>query len=467
MDARRALDAARLRVALEFPYLATGVWALRGPILVPGLMHQAGGAIAVDKGWRLYLDPELEWPVGQLATALRHEVWHCLRGHCTRIGSRCRHRWGIAIDLEINSDMQVERPEPDWPYEGLHPEQFNLPEHLLAEEYFELLPRRDQPQHRSAPGTTGSAPTSTPREADDDDADEDSEPCGGAGDQESTAPSQAGSTSGSGGITPGCAGCGMCDGSLGAGAGRVVIVGGSASDGVPRVWEQGTDGKVKELTGTEADSIRRQVAQQIRESSQNRGNLPAGITRWADSRLEPAKVPWQQVLRGAVRHAVAHAAGIVDYTRSKLSRRQAVSGSKVLLPAFWRPRPKVAIVIDTSGSMSDEQLRMALCEVQGVITGSGSEEVAVLTCDATPYDPQNVRKARDVELQGGGGTDMPAGLEACKKLRPRPQVVAVLTDGYTNWSTDEPPFKTVVCLLGQHADPSTVPSWATVVEVNE
>ena len=423
-DARRVFDAARLRVTIEFPYLSQGVWSLRGPVLVPGFLAQAGGAIGVDKGWRVYLDPELEWTVAQLATALRHEVWHCLRDHATRRQQRCPERWNCAGDLEINSDMQCERPAPEWPYEGLHPEKLHLDEHLLAEEYYALLP---QAQKQDASKCDGSQP-------------------------DASSPSAAGTSAE-------CAGCGRCSG-----RGH----GGSNSDGITRIWEQGADGSLREVTGVEADAIRQAIAEEIRnQASKSRGTIPAGIARWADSRLTPAKVPWQQVLRGTIRASIARRAGMVDYTRQRPSRRQAASRSKVLLPSLVRPNPKVATVIDTSGSMSEEQLHMAICETQGVIKQSGAEEVAVLSCDASASLPQQVHSVKAVKLVGGGGTDMGVGLLGCEILRPRPDVVAVLTDGFTPWPDESPPFRVVICLLGQHAAPETCPKWAKVVEVNE
>ncbi|MEN3002691.1 MAG: VWA-like domain-containing protein, partial [Armatimonadota bacterium] len=35
------------------------------------------------------------------------------------------------------------------------------------------------------------------------------------------------------------------------------------------------------------------------------------------------------------------------------------------------------------------------------------------------------------KLRGGGGTNMPAGIEAAKRLEPPPDAILVLTDGYT------------------------------------
>ena len=48
-------------------------------------------------------------------------------------------------------------------------------------------------------------------------------------------------------------------------------------------------------------------------------------------------------------------------------------------------------------------------------------------------------QARDVELLGGGGTDMGAGLAKAAELRPRPDLIIVLTDGYTPWPSAPPP----------------------------
>jgi len=38
-------------------------------------------------------------------------------------------------------------------------------------------------------------------------------------------------------------------------------------------------------------------------------------------------------------------------------------------------------------------------------------------------------RAHDVKLLGGGGTDMGAGLARAAELRPKPDIIVVLTDG--------------------------------------
>jgi len=61
----------------------------------------------------------------------------------------------------------------------------------------------------------------------------------------------------------------------------------------------------------------------------------------------------------------------------------------------------------------------------------------VLCCDAAVHGGvQRVSKALDVELAGGGGTDMGVGIAAAQKLQSK--VIIVLTDGYTPWPAEPP-----------------------------
>ena len=92
-------------------------------------------------------------------------------------------------------------------------------------------------------------------------------------------------------------------------------------------------------------------------------------------------------------------------------------------------------MIDTSGSMSDGMLGQALGEVGGVLRslGVGRRDLRSCCCDAEAYEAQSVRELGRVELPGGGGTDMGRGVEAAAALRPQPQLIVVLTDGFTPW----------------------------------
>ena len=85
--------------------------------------------------------------------------------------------------------------------------------------------------------------------------------------------------------------------------------------------------------------------------------------------------------------------------------------------------PRVAVVVDTSGSMGEDDLAAALAEISGVLkeVGVGRERVAALSCDADAHTVHRVTSADQVELLGGGGTDMRVGLTAALHAPQRPR----------------------------------------------
>jgi predicted metal-dependent peptidase len=245
---------------------------------------------------------------------------------------------------------------------------------------------------------------------------------------------------------------------------------GCGADGRARPWERGgagglTPGQAQLLCHGTAVAIQRQHALQP-------GTVPGGWLRWAES-LVPSRTDWRRILAAELRGAVAAVAGNVDYTYRRISRRtHAMTGEpRVVLPSLRRPMPTVAIVCDTSGSISDEQLALALSEVEALLarTGLRSTGITVLAVDAEVHATTRAHRAAQVRLAGGGGTDMGVGIAAAAALRPRPDIIVVLTDGWTPWP-DEPPPRTrvVVGLLRSPFmdEPDDTPAWARTVVID-
>src|SRR6202021_1342615 len=110
------------------------------------------------------------------------------------------------------------------------------------------------------------------------------------------------------------------------------------------------------------------------------GTVPAGLLRWAEAVLSP-KVDERKMLAAELRRAVAEVSGAVDYSYRRPSRRGGVA-RHVVLPALRRPVPDVAVVCDTSGSMTEDLLAAALAEVEGLLRALGmARQVRVLACD--------------------------------------------------------------------------------------
>ena len=176
--------------------------------------------------------------------------------------------------------------------------------------------------------------------------------------------------------------------------------------------------------------------------------------------LEP-RVDWRRHLASAIRRAIGDAAGAVDYTYSRPSRRQACFGP-VVAPALRRPTPSVAVVVDTSGSMA-ELLGCALAEIGGILRMAGVRDgVHVLAVDAAVQATRRVWRVDQVELVGGGGTDLRVGIDAARRFRP--SLLVVLTDGLTPWP-ERPPNNSRVVIV-DFLGSASLPSWAEVVHVN-
>ena len=240
---------------------------------------------------------------------------------------------------------------------------------------------------------------------------------------------------------------------------------GSGADGRRRPWE-GEGG----LSSREGRLLRATVAEAVREhAGRSPGSVAGGWLRWADALLRP-QVDWRQVLRAEIRRAVASVAGAVDYTYRRPSRR-ALAVEDIVLPALHRPSPEIVVVCDTSGSMHAELLSRALAEVEGLVQSQGrGRHLRVLAVDAQVQARSRVSRAAQVTLAGGGGTDMGAGVDAAMALRPKPDVIIVLTDGYTPWPERPPPARVVVGLLDQGQSPGAgwePPTWARIVRISE
>ncbi|MBV9354154.1 MAG: hypothetical protein JO023_01375 [Chloroflexi bacterium] len=238
--------------------------------------------------------------------------------------------------------------------------------------------------------------------------------------------------------------------------------------GEPRAsWELTPDDPIAPGVGpADASMTRRRVAEAISEyvARRGRGTLPGGWKRWADATLAGPSVPWRRLLGSAVRRAIASAAGCFDYAYIRPGRRRI---PHIVTPAMRRPKVTAAVVVDTSGSIGQSELEAAMAEIKGVIAaaGIGPGGLLVLACDAAVGASARVRRVEDVQLSGGGGTDMRVGIAAAESSHPRPDVVVVLTDGQTPWPEAPTRSRLVVAIIGDSRAAASVPDWATTVLV--
>jgi len=410
-DERRTWAAARVWAAHQAPYLASALLSL-DPIVIdqsekPPQQRFDLDALPVDPAWHVYLDPDVlrQLDVPTVGFWLIHQVGHLLRHHGDRYPGRSSSAAVTPLDgrdpcqQRWNAAADAEINDDLVAGTAQRPEGAVIPKALGLPDGWTAEQYWDSLGSSEVPGAPDPEPGASPADC------------------------------------------------------------GSGCDGVDRPWDSPGSG----LGDAAQKLLERQVAQLIREHQRQWGDAPAGWQRWAQEILEPT-VRWQQVLAAAVRRGVADVAGRVDFSYRKPSRRSSVAGD-VVLPSLTQPLPKVAMVLDTSGSMNDGMLAQSLAEVGGVLRSLGvaGRQLDIICCDAEAFEAQKVMRAHDVKLLGGGGTDMGAGLAKAAQLRPKPDLIVVLTDGLTPWPPAPPRgIRVIVGLMDQRG---TVPEWARAIDI--
>lgn len=241
---------------------------------------------------------------------------------------------------------------------------------------------------------------------------------------------------------------------------------GSGAHGWSPAWEPPPPSTKNErgITRDEQELIRRRVAADVANADADA--VSAGLRAWAEGELV-STVDWRSELAALLRRSVSSVAGAVDYSYSRPSRR-AASVPNVVMAGLRRPVVEVAVVCDTSASVSEDLLGIAVAEVEGLLLATGTRSVRFLACDDAVRTVGRVTSRNDIQTIGGGGTDMAIGIEAALDHRPAPQVIVVLTDGFTPWPSEAPPrAEVVVGLLDADVgvEPAEPPGWARTVRV--
>ena len=386
----RALQAARVRASYQRAYFAPALFNL-----VP-VQTEMIASMAVDAHWRLYYNDA--WlathTVEENAAVLIHEVSHLLRQHDARKQAAAVTNitlWNTATDCEINDDLLAEGlPLPDDPPQ---PGAFGLKTGENAETYYRLLLK---PAQSGRATDEGKGPAASARDC------------------------------------------------------------GSGAHGERRPWElpddDGSPGSAAGVDNVKAELVRRDVAQRILDRSGDAGDVPLGWRLWARTLLTP-KVDYMATIRHAVRKALRDSTlGRYDRTYRRPHRRQACYG-EFIMPSFHQPRPRPGFLIDTSASMQDTQLARAVAELGGLTRQLGyTTEVVVACCDTVVHDVRKVFSAAQLELYGGGGTELSTGLSWFVE-RNAIDLLVIVSDCHTAWPHETPPFPVLTIRVGDGPPP--------------
>jgi predicted metal-dependent peptidase len=215
-----------------------------------------------------------------------------------------------------------------------------------------------------------------------------------------------------------------------------------------------------DLTEDERQILRDRIhdAAQAWDQKGRRGDVPGNIARDFDLRA-PARVAWARLLQDLVGQALEPD----EYSYRRPNRRLLAEG--FIVPGVeTREGPDVVVAVDTSGSMSADDLRTIGSELRTI--SRYAADITVLIADAKI---RQVVQARDLpeflatsRMKGGGGTSHIPIFDWLEENRRRPDLFIGITDLYSRFPEAPPPYPVLWITQGRHGRAP----WGRVLEVN-
>jgi len=184
------------------------------------------------------------------------------------------------------------------------------------------------------------------------------------------------------------------------------------------------------ISKEEAERMRQEIKEAMVQSAAaaGAGKVPAGVMRMIKDLTEP-KMNWRQLVQQEIQSIVRN-----DYSFQRFNRKSAHSGA--VLPGMREDTTiDVAISIDMSGSIGDEDARVFLSEIKGIMDQYEDFKINLWCFDTEIYNHKEISQDNSMDLleyepQGGGGTDFEANWEWMKNQGIQHRKFIMFTDGY-------------------------------------
>lgn len=402
------ISAARTKLILDKPFL--GALVLRLPV-------EEGDAkwcktVATDARKFYYNRQYIESlrPL-EMQFVLAHEALHCGLLHFARRQSRVRHRWDLACDYAINPLLVADgltAPPGTMIMREFHG--------MTAEEIYPCIDDNEQSQTLDQHIYDG----------------ENSQDDGEAG-REQEQEMQSGDKS----------------------AERDPADSGSEqNNSQSKSGDSGSSGQSQPppLNEQEKNSLSVQWQQRLAGAAQQAlqaGKLGGELARLVDLMLQP-QLPWRMLLSRFISQSARE-----DYSYTRPSNRR---GDPAVFPSLRSSELSLAVALDTSGSVSDDEIAEFISEVNA-IKGYLRARITLLLCDAE-LNPNEVKIFEywedfqmPTEVSGGGGTDFRPVFEYLSLQDSSPDVLVYFTDGKGEFPKTTPYWTTLWLIKGSSAVP--------------
>ncbi len=386
------LAAARTRLILDKPFL--GALVMHLPLK------------ATEEDWcettatdarHFYYNPAYiaRLTLTQTQFVLAHEAMHCALSHFFRRNHRQKHRWDVACDYAVNMILDDERMAG--PDEALMSAAYRG---LTAEEIYPLLhedpPEETLDQHLFDDSGSGQGGEGEPEDN---------------AAQGETAPPPASDKDGEG-----------AEGQAG----------------------EGEQAPPLPLDLQQLDEQWRGRLAAAAQAARQAGKLSSSMQRLVDDLLAP-QLPWRALLARYMMNVARD-----DYSFQRTSRRE----GEAMMPRLYSQGVRVVVVVDSSGSVTDEELREFMAEIDA-LKGQVRAEITLHACDdkLAPDGPWKFEQWQALTLPagltGGGGTDFRPVFDWLEREPVAPDLLVYFTDAEGRFPAAEPAFPVAWLVKGK------------------
>ena len=191
-------------------------------------------------------------------------------------------------------------------------------------------------------------------------------------------------------------------------------------------WEN-----AQEMSEEEKEKLAGEIDQALREGAMLAGKMNGNLSKEMDELLHP-KVDWKEALREFVKTAMM---GNDRSTWRKPHKRYI--GMNIVMPSYHSEKiGRIAVGVDTSGSIGTAELSQFLGEVKSICDEVKPEGIDLLYWDSRVakhevYNGNEVETLTDAtKPAGGGGTEPGCVPQYMSKNNLLPECTVMLTDGY-------------------------------------
>lgn len=230
----------------------------------------------------------------------------------------------------------------------------------------------------------------------------------------------------------------------------LVKCGEEASESDATYGDPGKAGEVRDASSDPNGNSQKQepdwktALAQASNHAKNLGDLSTSLDRLVTSILQP-QINWQAALMRFIDSAANN-----DYSWLPPNRRHI--HNDLYLPSMQnRELHELVIVIDSSGSLAENQLNMLAAELSAILELNPAR-INLLYCDAKVVGWKTITREDlplEIEVKGGGGTDFRPAFEWVEAQQINPACLIYLTDMECTLFPQEPDYPVLWTRIGK------------------